>query len=174
MARAARLETWLSNLPLEFLLAHQCRHMEATAEVNPAKTDLPQDRPKLMRLIKSKTQLVSAMLAPLQEWLSRRPFLQRLRTAFIQLRRQVTVRALCLALRLVFKVTRSRGTQPPSVPCSMSLSKAPNKPVSNAVVRKRLQLGCLIELSKKLPLDPFTQEVPSVPWLSPDPARQQR
>jgi hypothetical protein len=173
-ARAARLEVWLQNLPLEFLLAHQCRHLEGTAAANLAKTDLSQDPPKLMQRIKSKTQRANALLALLKNWLIRRPCLQPLRVACIQFRRRLMVKALSLVLRLLFKLSRSRGTRPPSAPCSKSLSKPANKAVSNDVVREQLQSACLIELSRRLPLGLFTQEAPSVLWLYQDPARQQR
>lgn len=167
MARAARLETWLSNLPLEFLLRHQCRHSEATAAANPAKMDSSQDRLRLLRLIRTKTPNANGTPERLKNWLIRRPCLQRLRTAFIQFRRRLMVRALCLALRLLMK--RSRGTPPTFGPCSMNSSSKPNNPESTAVEAGPPPWVCQTELLRRLPQERFIPRPQRPPWPEVDP-----
>jgi hypothetical protein len=168
-ARLAHLEMWAENLPLEFLLRLQCRHLEATAEANPATMDLSQDPAKLWQRIKKKMQSANAMLAPLKEWLSRRPFLQRLRMATVQLRRRLMVQALCLVLRLAFKVTRSRGTRPPSAPCSKNSLTDPSNPEFKNDRNEPRRSVSQIELSRNLPQERLIRRPQNVPWPFPDP-----
>lgn len=107
--RAGALKTRLQNIPLEFLLRQQSRHLEA--ERRSASWDTSSNSPSSRPTDKTSAANTSGCARPrsankLRAWLRRRHCLQPARLHLVKLKRRLLVKLATWGLRLLFHLSR--------------------------------------------------------------------